>query len=63
MADETGLKLALMETPKTGFLATWPISKLMVYLYNLSMIINIPEEYLKSLGQHSSDSDEPLFHI
>ena len=25
VADETGLSLALSETPKTGFLATWPI--------------------------------------
>ena len=25
VAEETGLSLALSETPKTGFLATWPI--------------------------------------
>ena len=25
VAEETGLKLTLTETPKTGFLATWPI--------------------------------------
>ena len=24
VAEETGLKLALSETPKTGFLETWP---------------------------------------
>ena len=32
VAGETGLKLALSETPKTGFLATRPLSHLVKYM-------------------------------
>ena len=56
MAEQAGLNITLSETPKTGFVATQPISS-----HSRSEFPNFPKEFFFILV-YSADPDEMLYH-